>query len=166
MGARNGSLYLVTGVDKCSNWCVASYAGASDDAGISLHFTATDDTVIGGTSQYSWATSSSVEARTCPARQEGCSVNQCVFIRGYKLAISETLFKKSLVGSVTVSDIHTSKPSVILTQGRNAPGVKKYGGRSTKFFGWGGNNSRAKTIAPMGFKDPPIVESFPPISEV
>jgi hypothetical protein len=117
--APNGSLYLVTGVDKSTNWCVASYSGALGDTETTLKFTVADAATVRATCQYSWESSRSIEARTCPTLREGNPANQCVFVRGYKLALSESLFERSFLGSVKVSDIATSNPSDILPKGRN-----------------------------------------------
>jgi hypothetical protein len=94
LDAVNGSLYLVTGVDKTSNWCIASYSDAPEDPGITLKPIAASTVTSSATSQYSWEISGPVDARTCSAIREGRSMNQCVFVRGCKLALSERLYQR------------------------------------------------------------------------
>jgi hypothetical protein len=37
--ARNNCIYLITGYDKCGNWCLASYSNVPVEMGVSLSFT-------------------------------------------------------------------------------------------------------------------------------
>jgi hypothetical protein len=160
LGARNGSLYLVTGVDKCRNWCLAAYSDASG-RGFPLRFTAPNAAATSGASQYSWESSNSVEARTCPVLADDNSRNQCVFIRGYKLAVSETLYERSLVGPVNVSDIVTSTPGDVLANGRNIPGMN----RGVRWISWLLGRAGRDPSTPAEGVDI-SVESFPNIPNV
>jgi hypothetical protein len=161
LGARNGSLYLVTGVDKCRNWGAASYSDSTGQAGFPLRFTAVDAATFRGTSQYSWESSNSVEARTCPALSEDISMNQCVFVRGYKLALRENLYKRSFVGQVKVSDIVSSAPGDVLAKGRTIPGAATRAGWFSRLFG------RGDGVPKPSVEEADLsVESYPKVPDV
>ena len=163
--ALNGSLYLVTGADKTTNWCVASYSNASETAGV-LSFIPAGAGTVGLAGGYSWRGTGPVRVRTCPIRSEGSSTSQCVFIRGYKLVLSEGLYKRTFVGPVQVSDIVSSNHGDLLTKGRNIPEATKPAGwlswLSGKDHGSGPNIS-VELIASEGNI---VVEDFPKVSEV
>lgn len=166
--APNGSLYLVTGADKATNWCLAMYPNAMGKTGTFLGFTSTDISTTSVTSQFSCHGSGSVEARTCNASEEGRFPNQCVFICGYKLALSESLYERSFVGPVKAFDIVTLGPSVILTKGRSIPGTDT----SRRWFLWllgrermQSQGSAAMVPDPTSNRDV-VLEVFPNMSEV
>jgi hypothetical protein len=158
---RNGSLYLVTGVDKSSNWCLASYSNRLNPTAIPLRFTA-DIAGSQPTRRCLWQSSGLVDSRTCSIPGEDIPQNQCVFIRGYKLAINENLFERRLVGPVKVSDIVTMKPADVLATGKSIPGVSK-SFSVVPSFGKGGGSS--DQIEAASDKDV-MVEEFPDLGEV
>jgi len=103
---RNGDLYLVTGTDKASNWCLASYSNGSGESNI-LKFSSTDIDDTSATGQFLWESSGPIEARTCPVPGEG---NQCAFVRGFKLALNETLYQKCFQSPTKTSHVSMSRP--------------------------------------------------------
>jgi hypothetical protein len=123
MEVHNGALYLVTGADKTANWCLAAFPRTS---GGWLKFTSTN------AQPFSYTSSCTVEARTCST--SGHHKNQCAFIRGYKLALPESLYEALLVG-VKASDIVTSNPSDIHTKGKSIPGKN-----TPTWFSWSSRN--------------------------
>jgi hypothetical protein len=104
--ARNGDLYLVTGTDKASNWCLASYSSGSGESNI-LKFSSTDIDDTSATGQFLWESSGPIEARTCPVPGEG---NQCAFVRGFKLALNETLYQKCFESPTKTCHVSMSRP--------------------------------------------------------
>ena len=164
--ARNGSLYLVTGADKSTNWCIASYSDASGDTEITLRFITADAATVSPTGQYSWESSSSVEARTCPVLGEGSSTNQCVFVRGYKLALSESLYERHFVGAVKVADIVTSNPNDILAQGGSIPEATTRAGWLSWPLSRDSRSSQEEPAEPITRDTDILVEAFPNVSEV
>jgi hypothetical protein len=102
-GVENGSLYLVTGCDKCPAWGVASYSNPSGRSDISLKFTVNGGN--GSTLAYDWETSSSAEVRSgCQQNKMGPNgllqtdpvFNQCVFVRGFRISLQPRLFRMLL----------------------------------------------------------------------
>jgi hypothetical protein len=166
--ASNGSLYLVTGVDKASCWGVASFSNSSGETGISLKFTAAHNAGVPATRHYAWERSGRVAARSGPRRQVGPE-NQCVFIRGYKLALRGGLLSAALKGPVKVSHIVDTSPSDVLAKGDSIPGAPK-----SSFFGsrFGGDSKGSCSEGPKDSVDAEsinvgvVAELFPGMSEV
>jgi hypothetical protein len=152
---RNGSLYLVTGVDKSSNWCLASYSNRR--TAIPLSFTA--DTSTQSTRRCLWQSSGSVDARTCTVLGETVPQNQCVFIRGYKLAIKTSLFRRRLV---KVSDIVITEPSDVLAKGKSIPRGARSFSFTRIFEDRGGPSDQTESAN----DEDVMVEEFPPLGEV
>jgi hypothetical protein len=155
LGARvqNGSLYLVTGADKSSNWCLASYSNRLGQNPIPLRFTADTTTTA---NRRLWQGSGLVDLRTRSVLGEDIQ-NQCVFIRGYKLAINENLFEKSSV-RVEVSDIVSMEPVDVLAKGITIPGLS--------FFSKRAENSRRSDLSNVESDKDIEVEEFPNLGEV
>ena len=162
LDARNDSLYLITGTDKTTNWCVASYSNTSGGARSLLRFTNTGTAAVGRTGRYSWESSSSVEARTCPALREGSSRNQCVFVRGYRLTLREGLYQRMLAERAELCDIVSSRPDRILG---NIPGARTPA-RRLAFFGQSHRSSPTKPSKSNASKTDSVVEDFPSVSAV
>lgn len=91
--APNGSIYLVTGHDKCSAWGVASFTDVEKERGLSLTFAAAAIGAATGSYYYAWRDFSPASVRAGPisSGQTSTFKNQCVFIKGYKVAIRESL---------------------------------------------------------------------------
>jgi len=118
--ATNGSIYLITGCDKSNSWGVASFSTRSEEHGVSLIFTAAG---TAANYAYSWETVSPVAVRTGPKRGDGIHgvvKNQCVFLRGFKLALRESYWAK-LFGPVHLSSIMDSGDRDILGKRRGIP---------------------------------------------
>jgi hypothetical protein len=95
----------VTGVDKCSNWCLASYSGIRGDAGMTLRFTPTELTTSTAIRPYSCWRSGPIAARTRLSFAVGGAKNHSVFVRGYRMLWCESLLKISSLRSVRMTDI-------------------------------------------------------------
>jgi hypothetical protein len=106
-GAEAG-LYLITGHEKCNNWGLGSYSNAMPGTRMSLTFTPTNIT-SGGTVEYEAHVTGNINKRV--HKPEGDNpANQCVFLRGYKLALCRNLMERILVGKVRISDVVPPKP--------------------------------------------------------
>jgi hypothetical protein len=116
----NGSLYLVTGVDKARSWGVASYSNISGERHILLRPSDADDT--SAPANYAWERSGQVAARAGPRRPVRRE-NQCVFIRGYKLALRTNRIASALKGQVILFHTEDSDPKDILDRGQGIVGT-------------------------------------------
>jgi hypothetical protein len=156
--AEAGPLYLITGHDKCDNWCVASYTDISTESGVSLTFTPT----AGGTS-YSSEASGAIDTRTFTPRGD-IQTNQCAFIRGYRLTPSKSLIERILMGPVKISDI---VPPNSRNVAEGEVGRISGAGAISRMFPWfssGGNRGEghSRLAEPQaGPSDMINVESFP-----
>ena len=130
-GADAGSLYLITGYDQCDNWCVASYSDVAAEVGVSLSFTRLDSTSRGNV-MYSAETSGAISARTFGSEDSGVA-NQCVFIRGYRMTLCESLIKNRPTESVTTSDIAAAPDNISKDIAGDAPGGALLGGLFSLF---------------------------------
>lgn len=111
-GLENGSLYLVTGCDKASAWGVASFYNASTEGEISLKFTAAQVASGRVSCAWKWETYSPASVRSGPIRAEGeeqRGKNQCVFVRGLKVAISDSLWTRKT--GIKVSPMKGTPPN-------------------------------------------------------
>ena len=99
------SLYLITGCDKCRNFCLASYSNLPvvQDP---LIFTPTSNQ--GDLVQYDSQTPGIINMRTFLPDDQS-SGKQTVFIRGYKIQACRTLRERLLQGSVKITDIMSEK---------------------------------------------------------
>ncbi|KAJ7592860.1 hypothetical protein C8J56DRAFT_483929 [Mycena floridula] len=87
------SLYLVTGCDKCTSWCVAAFSHPSRTVSSSLKLKATSLGGIQGALTYEWDNTTSVAARSGPPELSPL-LNQCVFLRGFKISFRRRQFSK------------------------------------------------------------------------
>jgi hypothetical protein len=97
--AKYEHLYLVTGVDKCTNRCLASYSGVEESAEMKLRFTPTQATVGAATRAYTYSKSGPIMARSChsfsedlPGTKPYSSVVIDCWVRDYRLLITNILF--------------------------------------------------------------------------
>jgi hypothetical protein len=111
------SLYLITGCDKCKNWCLASYSNMPGQIGAPLTFTPSvhqDDMA-----QYIAWSPAAIDTRTFSLDGQN-HVNQSVFIRGYKISACKTLQEKLRQGPFKMSDIvsqSTENPTIDISGG-------------------------------------------------
>ncbi|KIK94598.1 hypothetical protein PAXRUDRAFT_33442 [Paxillus rubicundulus Ve08.2h10] len=99
---NNDSLYLVTGYHKTSSWAVAAFSDASCSGGFNAAFTAGQVVEGNIAAAYSWQVTNSIHWRVGP--EEGHNVNsrnQAVSIRGFKIALRDSVF--GLLRQVKVS---------------------------------------------------------------
>jgi hypothetical protein len=158
--ANAGPLYLVTGVDKCSNWCLASYSEIEGDTGMTLRFTPTERTANAATRPYLHSTSGPIKARTCRSFAGGTK-NQTVFIRGFHMLRSQ-----SLSGSVQITDVLASN-TVSNADGANDSVSQAGGGDSSQpFGGTPGESQQPQHGIPGPGSNEVIIESFPTLSKV
>ncbi|PPQ64815.1 hypothetical protein CVT26_002647 [Gymnopilus dilepis] len=92
----NGSLFLVTGCDKANDWAIASFPfhpGRSEDS-LDLHYAWRPDF------ECPWFDPGTAEAKYyCPPEPlpKACSANnQCIFIRGMRISLSQQSWRKTL----------------------------------------------------------------------
>ena len=120
----NGSLYLVTGVDKARSWGVASYSNIPGERHILLRPSDANDISAPATRHYAWERSGQVAARAGPRRPVRHE-NQCVFVRGYKLALRTNRIASALKGQVKLSHTEDSDPKDIIDRGQGILGTFK-----------------------------------------
>ncbi|KAJ7027269.1 hypothetical protein C8F04DRAFT_1122926 [Mycena alexandri] len=97
------NLYLVTGCDKATSWGTAVVAKTTNSGEVTMKL---GPTGIAGHAEYSWDNSSYNRgfAQAGPHRkpgEESWGENQCVFLRGYSVAMKSKL-KSALTGQVKV----------------------------------------------------------------
>ncbi|KAJ7261156.1 hypothetical protein C8J57DRAFT_1337226 [Mycena rebaudengoi] len=118
---ENGSLYLVTGVDKTTSWSVAALENRSGDHTISFQLKAGLVGAAGVTCAWAWDTHNSDSFRSGPdiaPGEEDWSDNQTVFLRGYKISVRPKPLA-ALLGAVKVSNLDNLKPTDILRSRRS-----------------------------------------------
>ena len=165
--AEAGPLYLVTGHDKCENWCVASYSNFPVDTSMDLIFTPTGVTG-GGIVLYSSSASGPVDRRTF-AQRENNTANQCVFIRGYKMTLCKSLIEKLLVGPVKISDIIPPNPTNVAGVGVGGIPSSTLLGQSFSWLVGGTHASGHQQLSePLtaATREAVAIEYFPNLSEV
>ena len=98
----NGSLCLITGCIKTKSWCIATFHGRPNDSN-RLQFNADGQPRIPG---YGWT------PKISPSTEEP---NQCVFLRGYKIILSQEGWEKleELAASASQSGLSGLPPTRI-----------------------------------------------------
>ena len=96
------SLYIITGCHKTSSWSLEAFHQSNSSCDFNAQFTA--GKIINGNigAAYSWQMSSAIPCRIGPQHYDA-SQNQTVFIRGFKIAIRESIIPSLLLGDVSVS---------------------------------------------------------------
>lgn len=87
--ARNGSLLIVSGYIKSRNWGIAVFdrTSASEDY---LHFIADENSTGYQSPNYRWSNSGPALARVgADSRDQDGEPNQCIFLRGYQIALPD-----------------------------------------------------------------------------
>ncbi|KAJ7033194.1 G-protein alpha subunit-domain-containing protein [Mycena alexandri] len=114
---ENGSIYLITGVDKAASWGVACFSQDTSDGDVSLELKAS--MVASGNIKYSWTSTeiSPIAARAGP--DEPGNLNQAVFLRGYKVMLRERF--AGLRGAVKVSPVEDAKPRDLFPRKSHVP---------------------------------------------
>jgi hypothetical protein len=100
--APNGSLYVVTGCDKANTWGLASWSCCSEGGEISLAFTL-KQSEAGASFSYSHESCTTATVRVGPITPSQ-KTNQCVFLRGFKVAVREEPLAR-VRGSVSLTSI-------------------------------------------------------------
>jgi hypothetical protein len=110
-----GPLYLVTGADKCRNWCLGSYTHSSRKR--KLRFTPQTIVTSCGMQLYSWEASGFADTSTfAPEDTANILRDQCVFIRGYRITPSPKLIGRILAASKKGVDVSPLPHSVTMVQ--------------------------------------------------
>ena len=96
------SIYLITGCHKTSSWSLAAFYQSSGSCNFNAQFTA--GKIINGNinAAYNWRMTSAVPCRIGPEPYDEVK-NQTVFIRGFKIAIRESMFLSLFRRDVIVS---------------------------------------------------------------
>ncbi|KAF9016264.1 hypothetical protein BDZ89DRAFT_1045891 [Hymenopellis radicata] len=97
-GAPNGSLYLVTGCDKCRSWGTAAVSQPEETQEVSLKFIAAGIAEGGIALHSSCSTDFGTETRCFPPSTITVHdmENQCVFVRGIAISVKESLIRRAL----------------------------------------------------------------------
>lgn len=126
--ARSGSLYLVTGCDRSPSWGVASFSSAARQCEISLKFTACQIAEGNASIYYSWERRGPATVRVSPRRGADRKLNQCPFIRGFKISIREGPMAK-IRRPVKLSLVKGNKPNKFIPSQNNSH-IPFQGGRT------------------------------------
>ncbi|KAJ7575371.1 hypothetical protein C8J56DRAFT_1172213 [Mycena floridula] len=105
----NDSLYLITGFDNSTSWGVAAFSDQSRSGGFNFKLLA-GKTGLGTAVKYQWDQLASAEGRVGPdlSDSEVPRSNQCVFLRGFRLTVSQKWLRKKLKADFEVRDIISS----------------------------------------------------------
>ena len=142
--AENGSIYLITGCDKSKSWGVASFANVSG----SFRLTFIPTPVRGGNENhtFSWVNGSLASTNSGPVPIEYCDgdrpQNQCTFIRGFKISLSEGLWATLWGRMARVSTIVDARPDDILSRSSFVPFLSGGSWLGGLFSGSGSQGSR------------------------
>jgi hypothetical protein len=151
--AENGSVYLITGCDKSKSWGVASFSDVSGS--FTLTFIPATE---GGhdNSVFYWEQASLATTNSGPIPVEyfdGAQdrpQNQCTFIRGFKVSLSEGLWATLFGRTPMATTIVDAKPDDILSRSSFVP----FHGGGSWFRGFfsnsGGQGSRGNEQASEG----------------
>ncbi|KIY65947.1 hypothetical protein CYLTODRAFT_355895 [Cylindrobasidium torrendii FP15055 ss-10] len=110
---RSGQLYLVTGVDKCSSWGVASFSKGSASHSASIKFLAAGVGSVDAKIKNTWSSDFGFEHRA--GVQESGINNQCVFARGIVISVRSGVLAKLCRQNVKTNylDIKKKPPPLI-----------------------------------------------------
>ncbi|KAK0187318.1 hypothetical protein F5146DRAFT_771083 [Armillaria mellea] len=86
---RNGTLYLVTGCDKCYSFANMCYSHPSSSNSVSLKFWVTDALTFTGTGRRGWDVEPSVHTRHRDREPGTTDANYTIFLRGYTISVRE-----------------------------------------------------------------------------
>ncbi|PBK66030.1 hypothetical protein ARMSODRAFT_960481, partial [Armillaria solidipes] len=121
----NGSLYLVTGCDKCHCWGNACYSRRTESRSGSLRFSATRDSGRNGTSHCGWEGQTDGSIRHQSHQRDaspGATANQTVFMRGYSISVRTQPMSRALgIKKVAVYKSDSKLPRTFRTSGARAP---------------------------------------------
>jgi len=154
-GARNDSLYLVTGCDKGRSWGLAAGSQLQEHT---VGFKFTGGSLAQGTVGFhaSWTTADGLESRKYPRSimDTTARVNQCVFARGIVIGINENILKRAFSGTVRRKQIGSSRSNPFPAVGNRVP------------FGSPPGNSELPASAPQSSppRDPANESSFGDLS--
>ncbi|KAJ7592857.1 hypothetical protein C8J56DRAFT_483933 [Mycena floridula] len=139
------SLYLVTGCDKCTSWCVAAFSHPSRAVSSSLKLKATSLGGIQGALSYEWENTTSVAARSGPAGYLSPLLNQCIFLRGFKISIRRRRFSKVKTSVTLMEETKSRKvlPKAIISDTSESPTTSTRSGLLT------GRHSTSETQQPL-----------------
>ena len=123
------SLYLITGHHKTRSWSLAAFHSVNETFHFNAQFTAAN--IVNGnvTATYTWQMTSAVPCRVGPDPYDG-SKNQTVFVRGYKIAIRESIFRALILGNVAIS---YGPPNTVLRKVHFTNRMKGVGDAETAF---------------------------------
>ena len=125
--APNGSLYLVTGCIKSGNWGIGTfYSGPTPGNYLQLIPNENPSGSSQGIQQgYRWKKKGRIIARIGPTSGESVALNQCNFLRGYKITLQQDAWDR-LSSTVSVTS-HGGQSHMPQSEDKTS---KSNGGRS------------------------------------
>ncbi len=130
MEIRNGSLYLVTGCDKCHSWGTACFHSPSENRSISLRFLIAGVGEVRGGISHRWEVQAGVHRRNHQCAMSSDAANQTIFLRGYSISVREIpMILKRILGTKSPVEIFKSNSSN--TKGPPIVSSIPYGGECT-----------------------------------
>lgn len=156
-GASEDSLYLVTGCKKTTSWAAASFRHHSENRGVAVEVNAAMLASGGVSAGYSWMISCPATTRSGPMNPAGFvptgavpPQNQCVFIRGFKIALREGVTQRLGLRSAVSLDTNPAK----VKPGSKGPVPFRYGGGEEVSAN---DAAKGHSVARDGFSDKQIM---------
>ncbi|KAL1677991.1 hypothetical protein EV122DRAFT_188828, partial [Schizophyllum commune] len=116
----NGELYLVTGVDKAPAWGTMAFRDLQCNHTVFFQIPLATHGSVGYSREYQWRNITSQTARKGPDTQAALfsadgkpAENQCIFLRGYKIMLADSLWRR--VSGVAVKSRDFTRPGMMKT---------------------------------------------------
>jgi hypothetical protein len=102
----NGSLFLVTGCDKTSDWAVATFPDYPRDGRSELHYTWRPGNESGWDTRENVVSDRYIIARAKVFGQDEGARNQCVFLRSMRISLGEALWSSAVPSNGRLAGSH------------------------------------------------------------
>ncbi|KAJ7285236.1 hypothetical protein C8J57DRAFT_711882 [Mycena rebaudengoi] len=157
-GLENGSLYLITGWEKCPSWGMASFQAIPDEEQFQLSFRPSAGEDAGY--KYRWQRGNACGKQADASTVSGSPINQTVFVHGFTISLSNSIWGR-LFGDVEICQL--ADPQSPKQTGQFVP----YGSQQS-FFSWaigsfgggGGKHGAAR------YHNGVTISGFPPTSTI
>ncbi|KAJ7285246.1 hypothetical protein C8J57DRAFT_712032 [Mycena rebaudengoi] len=155
---ENGSLYLITGCEKCPSWGMANFQAVPDEDEFQLSFRPTAGEDAGY--KYRWQRGNACGKQADAPTVSGSPINQTVFVHGFTISLCNSIWGR-LFGDVEICQL--ADPQSPKQSGQFVP----YGSQQSYFswaigsFGGGGGKHGAAR-----YHDGVTISGFPPTSTI
>ncbi|KAJ7194259.1 hypothetical protein C8J57DRAFT_566593 [Mycena rebaudengoi] len=161
-GIGNGSLYLITGWEKCASWGMASFQAVPDEGQFQLSFKPSAGADAGY--KYRWQRGNPARRKQADAATGAASpINQTVFIHGFTISLCTSIWRR-LFGDVEICQL--ADPQSPKQSGQFVP----YGFQQS-LFSWvtgffGGGGATGKKHCAERDDHAVMISDFPPTSTI